>query len=242
MKFDCVIGNPPYNKNMIKNPPKGNHGGYPHLMFIEQTMKYSDLGSFVIPAGFMTLRSLQKFRQHIFDNYYIRNITVKDNSDRNIFDVAVQHIAILDIQKEPCKTTYNNSFEVELSRNDYWPMYRKEEDVRILKDHKEMSVPAITTTKTEPNAPFISYAILDPNMVFTSLRLNETKPTVKYPAYILFNSMEQATVNYEYMQTPEYKHCLSMVKSINKIQPSFIEDLGLKNTFPIDRQGLFDEV
>ena len=225
VKFDCIIGNPPYNRHMIKNPPSGNHAGYPHIMFIEQLLSRCDTMQLIIPASFMTLKVLKPFRQWVLENYYVKDITLKNNADNKQFNIDMDHIAILQIQNTPTATTYNNDFEVILNSN-CWPLYNTKEDVELFRNTLANNKP-VTISKNIPRegTNYISFGIRDYETK-NGWRLNSSKETIKHLAYILFNDKEEAERNWDYFSTDEYARCLTMMQSINKVQPYWVEYIG----------------
>ena len=211
---------------MIKNSPCGRHAGYPHIMFIEHLLSRCSTMQFVIPAAFMTIKVLGPFRQWILNNYYVKNITVVDNKDNKQFNIEMDCIVILQLCSMPTITTYNDNFEVDLEQYGFWPMYKNKEDVLLFSNTKN-NVGVVANTKPPGASNYISFAIRD-FCTMKSWRLNSVKESVKHHGYILFDTLEEAELNWEYYNTEEFRLCLRMLQSINKVQPYWIEYIGIK--------------
>ena len=180
----------------------------------------------IIPASFMTLKVLKPFRRWVLDNYYIKNITIKNNENNDQFNIHMNDIVILQIQKTPTATTYNNDFEVVLNYN-WWPLYTNKDDVELLVNTLINNRP-VTVNEFTPRdkTNYISFGIKDHTYTRDNWRLNSVKESIKHHGYILFDSKEDAERNWEYYNTEEFNRCLRMIQSVNKIQPYFIQYIG----------------
>lgn len=90
MKYDVIIGNPPYNKALVKerhscynheamNMAKQGHIGF-YITCLEK-LKKDGVVSFVTPASFLTGASFYNTRKWLFNNYNVEYITYYNSKD-----------------------------------------------------------------------------------------------------------------------------------------------------------------
>lgn len=128
MKFDLVIGNPPYNKAMVKP----HHSSYRHIgmnsekegyigFFIEGLKLLKDNGilSYVTPGKFMMGPGAKNFRNWLVDNYDLNTIKAKPND--TFEGVGLDKIVITTIINRPyagiTEVTHMNGVTVSIPLN-----------------------------------------------------------------------------------------------------------------------------
>ena len=243
MKFDVVVGNPPYNKGMLKGKRIKTPGGYPHLYFLEKCNNILNPGgciSFVIPTGLMTLQSLEDFRSTLLKNGNFTNITIYNNSKKKYFDIdkfdnvmSFVYVNNRDeastlIRRENFKFQFN-SVRVDLAEYTFWPMYFDTMSKKIFDKVLSKKVGRIPYLEGEKTDYYISFAVMGDSNTLTHTKnwlLNSFNPNISVLVRIFFSTPEEAARYYKFTKTPLYNLLLCMVKSTPKNQPQFVSYLG----------------
>ncbi|NJO62662.1 MAG: DEAD/DEAH box helicase family protein [Richelia sp. RM2_1_2] len=110
-KFDVVVGNPPYNKNLIKkdysvyshiamNSEKEGYIGFT-ISSLENLLEKDGILLFITPGKFMIGSGTTSFRKWLIDNYNLTDIVVKPN---DIFKgVGIDKVVIFRVENNNYK-------------------------------------------------------------------------------------------------------------------------------------------
>lgn len=120
MRYDLIIGNPPYfvmNKDSIDKKYKSYFDGRPNIfiIFIIKCLELlNDNGvlSFVLPNSFINCLYYDKLRKFVFENYKIIDIM---NCSDDIFLETQQETVVFIIQKNPNNQTHNSKFTMDIN-------------------------------------------------------------------------------------------------------------------------------
>jgi hypothetical protein len=262
MKFDVVVGNPPYNKGLlkdIKNKFTENASGYPHLAFVNKSLsicKETGIVSLLMPASFMTLISCDGFRREIVSKFGLENIFLYDNRKNQIFEIEHTWVSNVFFSRIPgsgiAKYTISEndvikSFSVNLAEYtaldngveiNPWPMFTNELSSTILLKAKLKSKPLRRATAGEDlsNKHYVGFVLQgeDDNPCVNAIPMSKKgNGEIKSPGFLIFDNHADAVRFCRFMKTKTYKFLLSTTKCISKTQPQFISLIG-NFDFPSD--------
>lgn len=243
MKFDVVVGNPPYDRGIKTNfdlPFKniGPHAAFTYLS--HQNLKDGGVFAVVLPCNFMCLPSAKGFRNWFVNNFQINNINVIDNTGGKVFNIGLSDIVtIIGTKKEnPDNTSvlWNDSFNVDITKYDLWPMYKTAASVSIFDKLMTSRVSTIPFTGGKEDTP--TDWILSTHLTRLGQRQNPSpqkmfvKDKVKdvaIPVWFGYSSEKEKNFQWEWLGTDHYAYVLSMVQSTPKNQPFLFQYLGEHN-------------
>lgn len=253
MKFDVVIGNPPYNKGILKSGKfTANTSGYPHLAFTNMSIDLLNpcgIVSMVMPASFMTLTSCDTWRKDILKEGSIDQIMLLDNRKNQIFDIEHTWICNVILKKSANYSTTEylvisgdsqGSISVDLTKYTYidgentvttWPMFYNHITQSIYEKVRNKSIPMLREGggMKKENYNHIGYVLQGvkdrPVVNDTPKDKNGVNP-VKAPGYVLFNSQKEAENYCQFMKSKLYKLLINVTKCISKTQPQSIVQIG----------------
>jgi hypothetical protein len=248
MKFDVIIGNPPYNKGLLKYESKylERTGGYPHLGFVnlsKSLINPNGIISMLMPASFMTLISCDFWR--IENSNLISEIQLLDNRKNDVFPIEHTWIANLIISDKEKKTKYiieDKMFDVDLNKYTYqdngkkyttWPMFTSKISKDIFEKIKIKSKPLLRDSETtlKKNYHYIGYILQGVNdrpVVNDTPKEKKSNGTtdIHSPGYILFETKKDAENYCKFMEGKLYKFLINITKCISKTQPTSIQQIG----------------
>jgi hypothetical protein len=252
MKFDVTIGNPPYNKGLLKGIDNkvSLASGYPHLFFIEKLSRCiapNGTLTYVIPASLMTLTSLGRFRKWLLGRYSVDWIKIYNNSNKKYFDInKFDNVIAISISNKPYTGNtvlvredlgYNiEECTVDLRTYTYWPLYFGQAGREIfdrVQSFRSQDIPWLDKNKTEN---YISFAAMGDGNSYNHTKrwtLDSRKESIRVPINLYFKTSQQSKIYYKFTQTKLFNYLLSMTKSTPKNQPqciNFIGDFGFVNS------------
>lgn len=247
MKFDYVVKNSPWDRGMKgltgKLPFKKGPGYTIFQVLTDRILKKNGLSVDILPANFMCLWDYRGYRKWYLDNFEIKNFTIWDNSDRQVFDVNMSDVVTIiskkttnpDNTKVEWKCYDSDPFTVDLTLYSIWPMYKSKLSADILKSVMTSKVKDISgdANKIEPNKPFISANLsrgmprqnANPQRQFQKDVLKD----IGYPIWLEYSSEKEKNMQYEWMGTNHYAYVLSMIQSTPKNQPFLFGLIGEHN-------------
>lgn len=248
MKFDVIVGNPPYNKGLLKYNSKylEKTGGYPHLGFVniaKELIAPNGIISMLMPASFMTLISCDAWRRDNAD--LISEIELLDNRKNDVFPIEHTWIANVLFSQKKKNTKYlvkGKSFYVDLNKYTYrdngktyttWPMFSSQISKDIFEKIKMKSKDLLRDSDSHSrlNNPYIGYILQGAN---DRPVVNDTPKEKKgngmtdihSPGYILFDTNQDAEKYCKFMESKLYKFLITITKCISKTQPTSIQQIG----------------
>jgi hypothetical protein len=250
MRFNYMLKNAPYDKG-IKVPmelPFYNIG--PHSAFsvvADQVLEDNGICFDVLPCNWLCLPNAQGYRNWLLDNFEIINITIWDNSQKQVFDINLSDIVTMITRKKPGAkndmvewVSYGGQpFTVDLRRYGFWPMYKSPLSVPIfdavmyskINDIPVFDAVDLATGEQKPLPP----NMLSANLARVGARQNpepqkqfikDALKNIKQPIFLGFSSAQEKDYHYEWMGTQHYAYLLSMVQSTPKNQPVLFSLLG----------------
>ena len=247
MQFDYVVKNSPWDRGMEgltgKLPFKKGPGYTIFQVLTERILKNDGLSVDILPVNFMCLKDYSGYRNWYLDNFEIKNITIWDNSTRQIFDVNMSDVVTI-ISKKTTKPDNTNvewrhcdsaPFNVDLTLYPFWPVYKSKNSVDILKCVMDSKVKDISgdANQVTPNNPFISANLTrgmprqnaNPQKQFQKDALKD----IGYPIWLEYSSEKEKDIQYEWMGTNHYAYVFSMIQSTPKNQPFLFGLIGEHN-------------
>jgi hypothetical protein len=243
MKFDVILSNPPYDRGIKTNINLPFHNIGPHSAFsFVSHSNLSDGGvySVVLPCNFMCLPSARDFRDWFIKSFEIEKINIVDNTNKRIFDIGLSDIVLIQAKKTMAtnntKVIWNDSFLVDLTKYDIWPMYKTKESTSIFDKLMFSRVSTIPFTGGKDQAPtryIISTHLTrlgqrenpEPKKMFVKDQVKD----VNIPVWFGFSSEQEKDFYWEWLGTDHYAYVLSLVQSTPKNQPFLFQYLGEHN-------------
>ena len=247
MDFDVEVGNPPYNKGMLKDVDIGNSvcRGYPHLYVMEQRLKNLKPGGtsmLIMPAGLMTLHSLAAYRKFILSNYNVKSIKIYNNTNKKYFDIdKFDNIIAITITKdqysgqttiirEGLDYTIGTSV-VDLRKYSFWPMYFNQTSVDIFdKIKSKNNADGIKYLDQDSTSHYVSFTTMGDGNSYNHSKLwllNQVSATAKNVCKAFFKDNNSAKLYYDFTQQQDlFNYVYSMCKGTPKNQPQFVAHIG----------------
>ncbi len=249
MRFNYVLKNAPYDKGIevpIKLPFRniGPHSAFSAIA--DQILEDDGICFDVLPCNWLCLPSAQTYRNWLLENFEIVNITLWDNSQKQVFEINMSDIMTMITRKRRgAKNNMvewisygNDPFTVDLTRYDFWPLYKSPLSVPIfdsVMSSKTQDIPNYNEynandVKTHPTQHILSANLArvghrqnsEPHRQF----VNGALKNVGQPIWLGFTSAQEKDYHYEWMATKHYAYVLSMVQSTPKNQPVLFSLLG----------------
>jgi hypothetical protein len=239
MKFDVVVGNPPFNVSIKKGDYKtpfsdiGPHGRFVHRA--RELLKEGGYLAMVLPCNFMGLPSARQFRDWVLANYKLTQLKVIPN--KGVFAISLSDIVTLVAKKEDSPNNTKvpfGDFKVNLEEFTIWPIFQSALSVsiyqKLIASRKRNIISGSQKTKPTKKALVISGNLTrlgervnpEPREQFVFGKL---KP-VKAPIWFEYSTKQEQQLQWEWMATPHYAHCLALVQSTPKNQPIFFASMG----------------
>ena len=258
IKVSRIIGNPPYNRHLMKlfwakNPnwkskidqAIGWATCMPHCVMIWlcwQLLLEKGTLHFVLPTNWMTLPAYKKFRDWLKANFIVRKIHLYDNAKKQVFDITMGDVVVLHLEKcsdqQQClkanrsviwQYNKNETFNIDIMKYNILPGYQKSIDYDIIDKVLSNRQSAICDRPATKN--FIEGAI-----VGNHKDLLHSKTWVKcqkHPAgtkfTMYFDDTKTMDAHFDWYKTVEYNFILSMIKSSVKSQPATLDYIGLQD-------------
>jgi hypothetical protein len=251
MKFDYLLKNAPYDKGIKHNvnlPFPNTVGPHSAFSFVgHEILNDGGICFDVLPCNFMCLPAAQGWRKWMLNNFEILNITLWDNSQRQVFDIAMSDIVTMVTRKSNNPKNnmvewiaYNSApFTVDLTRYDIWPMYKSPLSIPILS--------AVMSDRTKllecdggdhdkinpPPENFISG-----NLARLGQRQNpcpqksfqkDIIKNIAQPIWLGYSTAQEKDYQFNWMATKHYAYVFSMIQSTPKNQPSLFALMGEHN-------------
>jgi hypothetical protein len=258
IKVGRIIGNPPYNRYLMKLF-WAKHPGWKlkidqaigwatcmphcvmtwlcwHLLLEKGTLH------FVLPTNWMTLPSYLTFREWLLSNFILRKIHLYDNAKKQVFDITMGDVVVLHLEKCSDKKVCNKlnqsvlwqynkdtTFQVNVMKHKILPGYQKLIDYDII--DKVLSNKKGLLCERQKTKNYIQGAI-----VGNHKDLQHSKTWLKnknHPAgtkfTMYFDDVKLMDDHFNWYQTIEYNFILSMIKSSVKSQPATLDYIGLQD-------------
>jgi len=250
-KFNYVLKNAPYDRGIDVGITLPFHNIGPHAAFSvigNQILTDDGICFDVLPCNFMCLPTAKGYRDWLLSNFDILNITLWDNSQRQVFDINMSDILTMVTRKSSSPNNRNvewvaygsQPFTVDLTRYDFWPMYKSPLSVAIfdsimssrVSDLLEFDGGDFDSIKT-PSKYFISA-----NLARQGQRQNpnpqkqfqkDVIKNIKQPIWLGYSTQQEKDYQFEWIGTKHYAYALSMVQSTPKNQPFLFSLLGEHN-------------
>ena len=139
MKFDFIIGNPPYNRGLVKkdlpiyNHPSIGSNKLPYVAFIIKALELSHestIISFIIPATVLAGKSKQRIRSDLIAAGRLDILDMQTGV--NCFGCGLSRIIILNIDKSKTGVYVNNRpVDYEAMPDKIIPLFKSKEDEDI---------------------------------------------------------------------------------------------------------------
>jgi hypothetical protein len=250
MKFDVVVGNPPYNRAIkIENNPL--NAGYIYIQFIIDAMKnLNDEGimQFVLPTSWLTFKKFIKFRNWLKSNYEVSRIDVLENLISQKYFKVGQNICVLTVtKKSPTNRTLycydlGPSWYLNLNKHDLWPMFATKNDMDlyelVMGDTSRKIVKMCHVTEIENNGK----GYVTGNVVGFVRGQDFTKNWVanqKLPSKGNWSSNNQWAAEFpttqdaddylQYAKTQEFRQLIDTLVPGYKLQPYLLSHLGYRD-------------
>lgn len=246
MRFKYMLKNAPYDKGIKHNLELPFYNIGPHSAFsvlADRVLEDDGICFDVLPCNWLCLPTAQGYREWLLENFEIVNITIWDNSQKQVFDINLSDIVTMVTRKK--KGAKNNMvewvsygskpFTVDLTRYNFWPMYKSPLSVPIfdaVMSSKVCNIPEFD--EWDHNAPLPAY-MLSANLARVGARQNpepqkqfikDAIKNIKQPIFLGFSSSQEKDYQYDWMGTHHYAYVLSMVQSTPKNQPYLFSLLG----------------
>lgn len=244
MKFDYMLKNAPYDKGIqvLAELPFTNIG--PHSAFsaiAEQVLNNEGICFDVLPCNFMCLPMAKTYRQWLLNNFEVLNITLWDNSQKQVFDINLSDVLTMVTRKT--SNPKNNMvewiayggkpFTVDLTRYEFWPMYRSPLSVPILDAVMQSKTSDLSYSPADATTP--PQHFLSANLTRVGARqnpephkqfVNGVLKDVSLPIWLGYSSAQEKDYQFEWMSTKHYAYVLSMIQTTPKNQPYLFSLLG----------------
>lgn len=254
MRFNYMLKNAPYDRS-IDVPielPFRSFGGTPYPAFsvlADQVLEDDGICFDVLPCNWFCLPTAQGYRDWLLNNFEIVNITIWDNSQKQVFDINLSDIVTMVTRKKPGAknnmvewVSYGSKpFTVDLTRYNIWPMYKSPLSVPIfdavMKSKLAEMLPGYNggsnSNQITPTTPyFISGSLTrlgarqNPEPRKNNKMQKDVIYPVKAPMWIGFSSAQEKDFHYEWMDTKHYAYVLSMIQCSPLNQPYFFALMG----------------
>lgn len=249
MKFNYMLKNAPYDKGIQVgiDLPFTNIGPHSAFSVIADTVLENGGICFdVLPCNFMCLPSAKGYRNWLLENFEVLNITLWDNSQKQVFDINLSDVLTIVTRKtnKPKNNmvewvAYNSApFTVDLTRYEFWPMYRSPLSVPILDavmSSKVQDIQHFNEYKQDDPKTHPTSHILSANLARVGARqnpephkqfVNGVLKNVGQPIWLGYSSAQEKDYQFEWMSTKHYAYVLSMVQTTPKNQPYLFSLLG----------------
>jgi hypothetical protein len=254
MEFDYVLKNAPYEREIgseVKTPFR-KYSGYSVFSYIgDKVLKENGLTFDILPTSFMAFPSAKEYRNWLLENYEIKNLTLYNNQNKEVFDINLSDIVTLVMEKKsnPDNTcvemiSYNSQpFAVDLTKYEFWPAYRNAASVAMF--HNVMIKSKVDNctgwnggekdSQKQPNTEyFISGNLVNMGErhmidVHKSMKLEKNIRDIANPIWWSFPNKKERDLHFEWAKTKHYAYILDMVKSSPKNQPVWYGYMGIHN-------------
>ena len=184
------------------------------------------------------------FRKWFLDNFEILNVTLHDNSQKDVFDIRLSDIFTTVSRKTSKPNNHmvewvaygSPPFIVDLTLYDFWPLYKDSIGMAIFnKTMRRKTGNLLVSTSENKDSPLPLYMVTannkrqgprqnpEPQKQFQK---DTFKLTLEKSIWLGFDSATQKDLYYEWMGTKHYAYLLSMVQSTPKNQSHFFSLIG----------------